>query len=269
MKPHLFLIHGWNMHSGIWGPLKDCLAARFELTVAELPGYDSCGQPNATTLTGEQQELPISELTRQMLDSIDEQAPPRALWCGWSLGATLAMAAACRPEAGPNQMEGLILLAPTPRFLKSNDWEFGMPSSSFDRLTRITLKRYSTGLNAFLKLQLAGTDGESMMTQLERLLAGKRPSDQALMEGQRILCELDLREKLAAIRLPTLVVAASQDDVVPPSASRWVSDQIEDSDWAELGEGHAFPITDAPELARLISNRFSPNAGPAEGGHGI
>ena len=139
VRPKLFLIHGWNMPPLIWNPLVEKLRQHFDVHVATLPGYrqtiEDVGEPRDQQMSVE-----------NALSSLLEQAPERSHWCGWSLGATLAMQAAI---AEPGRISKLTLISPTARFFQTDDWPHGASVSVFDRLLQITLKKYPSWIETF------------------------------------------------------------------------------------------------------------------------
>ena len=50
--PPLVLLHGWAMHSEMWGPLLPRLARRFRVHAVDLPGHGLSVPPPAFTLDG-------------------------------------------------------------------------------------------------------------------------------------------------------------------------------------------------------------------------
>jgi len=58
------------------------------------------------------------EANGDTLHQLLAQAPGKSHWCGWSLGATLAMQAAL---VAPERISQLTLISPTARFFKTDD----------------------------------------------------------------------------------------------------------------------------------------------------
>ena len=48
--PPLVLLHGWAMHSGLWGSVPQQLAQRFRVHAVDLPGHGA-SEPPAALLT--------------------------------------------------------------------------------------------------------------------------------------------------------------------------------------------------------------------------
>ena len=170
VKPKLFLIHGWNMPPLVWHPLLEHLREHFEVQIATLPGYEHTTERSKTE----------EERGGDSLAELFKQAPERSHWCGWSLGATLAMQAAIE---APERISKLTLISPTARFFRTDDWPQGISASVFDQLLRITLKKYSVGLKRFLQMQLPNDDQLDLRNRLAESISENRPSDFALQSG--------------------------------------------------------------------------------------
>ena len=238
VRPKLFLIHGWNMPPLVWNRLLERLRDRFDVEVATLPGYEQ---------SIERRGEPCTDLLANLID----RAPQRSHWCGWSLGATLAMQAAIR---APERISKLTLISPTPRFLQTDDWPHGISTPVFDQLLRITKKKYAVGLKRFLQLQFPNDDQTDLRNELEASISANPPSEFALQSGYEILSETDLRSQLVEIKTPTQVIAARLDNVISPLASRWCADQILNATFQTLGNCHCLPATQPAELATSMAD---------------
>ena len=251
MRPKLFLIHGWNMPPLVWDALAEKLRGEFDVQLATLPGYEHAQQPN--------------DPPERSLDSLTEllaQAPERSHWCGWSLGATLAMQAAIK---SPERISKLTLISPTARFFETEGWPQGISESVFDRLLRVTLKKYAAGLNSFLRMQLPSEDHHEVRQQLVDKVNDCRPTDVALKSGYQTLSVADLRGQLGEICIPTQIIAADSDEVISPAASQLCADQIPNAIFKTIGHCHCLPVTQPTQLANLLSD-FENSPPPASGG---
>jgi len=83
--PDLVLLHGWAMHSGIWGSVRDSLAQRFRLHLVDLPGHGLSPMCEPGTL---------EHLTGIVADIL----PENCMLGGWSLGGKWGFIAAIASE---------------------------------------------------------------------------------------------------------------------------------------------------------------------------
>lgn len=66
-------------------------------------------------------------------------------------------------------------------------------------------------------------------------------------------CDLDLSAQLPSIRIPTLILAGTEDPLCPPALGRWLAASLPNA-WLALIEGgmHGFASSHAEQVASLI-----------------
>lgn len=210
--PHLALIHGWGMHGGVWGGVRDALARRFRLHLVDLPGY---GRSSALEPYG------LDGLARAVAAAL----PEKAAVCGWSLGGQVALEMAL---LFPDQVERLVLVAATPCFTAREDWPWAVRREVLLEFAAALETDYEGTLKRFLALQARGDEEARavLKTLREALFANGRPGAEVLRAGLKILLESDLRSRVAAVRAPTLLLHGERDLLTPPGAARWLVEQI-------------------------------------------
>jgi len=207
--PALVLLHGWGLHSGIWATLAPELARNFSVTCVDLPGHGR-SPPLAAT--------PASGALDAWTGAVAAAVPPGAAWLGWSLGGQVALNAAL---AG-HDIRRLVLVATTPRFLASPGWPCGMDPAVLASFADGLAGDHRRTLRKFLALQLRGDrHAASLLQTLSAVLEAGGEADTATLEtGLAILAGTDLRERLARIPQPALVVSGERDTLAPPEAGR-------------------------------------------------
>lgn len=202
--PALVLIHGWALHGGVFAPLVERLSAQFELHLVDLPGHGN-SRDDATPL-----RLPF------VVSAIAGATPP-AVWCGWSLGGLFALhAAATRP-----QVQGLVMLASSPRFVRDDSWPHAVPAPVFAQFARDLADDFPATVDRFLALDLMNTDPAraDLRGLRQHLLDAGAPDPRVLEEGARLLQSADLRAVLPSLRTPSLWLPGHRDRLVPPAAA--------------------------------------------------
>lgn len=204
--PDLVLLHGWGLHSGIWAPLLPALRQRHRVICIDLPGH---GASPAT---------PGGFELKQAAEAAAELAPPGAAWLGWSLGGQVAMAAALSGV----DMERLVLVATTPRFVSAPAWPCAMAPATFAGFSAALAKDHRRTVRDFLTLQLRGDRHAATLLRTLRGVLAERPEPDpaALRAGLDILAATDLRDRLPAIGQRVLVVAGGRDRLTPAEAGR-------------------------------------------------
>lgn len=197
--PHLVLLHGWGMHSGVWKNFLPLLAPHFQVTVIDLPGF---GRTAANISPAD------------FLHALPALVPQPAIWLGWSLGGLLALEMA---GLYPQRLQALCLLAATPCFVQREDWLTAMPASVFDRFCEVLQQYPQATLERFLALQCKGSVSmKADIRFLQAVLAEeKMPSDKTLGEGLQQLACLDHRDALRRLAMPVQVILGEKDSLIP------------------------------------------------------
>lgn len=211
----LILLHGWGMHGGVWEAVQSELARSFRVHVVDLPGlgYSSTCAP----------------YTLENIASLLAEAFPQQVYvCGWSLGGQVAMRWAL---AFPSQVKRLVLVGATPRFVSSDDWDYGVADEVFQQFAQQVAQDYRGTLMRFLSLQAhGGTSSREQAKQLrEHFFARGEPAPDVLQAGLRILLETDLRNVVSGLEQPVLLVHGGRDTLAPSAAATWMAETVPDA----------------------------------------
>jgi pimeloyl-[acyl-carrier protein] methyl ester esterase len=237
--PDLVLLHGWGMTAAVWRSLSAELAPDFRVHAVEMPGYGRGAAVSCVSLS-------------DLVETLAAEMPQRATVCGWSLGGQLAMAWA---QARPAQVERLILLSTTPRFVCGPRWTSGMAADDFEDFARDVAVSPPRALLRFLALQ-AGGDGAArdVLRQLrETATGGGEPGAQALAAGLQLLRDVDLRGELPQIAQPVLVMHGVNDALIPHSAGEYLARTLPHADIVSMpAAAHAAFVTREMLVAKTI-----------------
>lgn len=182
----------------------------------------------------------ISEALARLVRSLDDGP---VVLVGHSMGGFVAQETYVRH---PELVKGLVLT-----FTSAS---FGGAGSDFARrFIAARLGPLDAGKTmAEVAAQLIPTMGSNSELAV-RIMAGIAP--ETYRKAVRMLATFDRRAELAAIRVPTLLIAGSEDNVAPASVMARMAQQIPDAEFVVLeGCGHLGPM-DRPEAfnAALLS----------------
>ena len=244
------LIHGWGMHGGVWSDVRDALAERYRVHVVDLPGMGWSKACSPYDL-------------KQVAEIVASELPERATVFGWSLGGQVAMRLALDY---PQQVEKLVLIGATPRFVNGADWQSGVAAEVFNLFASQVAADYHDTMTRFLGLQAFG--GESsrvLMRELrERFFARPVPDSGVLQDALRILLDTDLRNELPALRQPTLLIHGNRDTLAPVAAAHWMAAHLPHARLRVIeGASHApflsHPTTFLSEAMQFLSSASAGN----------
>lgn len=201
--------------------------------------------------TPDRDDLQVADFSAQVAALIEQQTEPdeEITVVGYSLGAVIAAQLAA--ELG-ERISRLILLAgwaktSSVQQLRNHVWQTLFEERSQALAHFINYCLYS---DQYLSLR-----NEQQVLDLARFVT---PSKDAAK--QRILnCRIDITEKLNQISAETLVVACTQDRMIPYAQGKLLFAGITNSRYSEIQSGHALYIEAPAEVVRLI-NLFSQHA---------
>lgn len=235
MRPALLLLHGWGTHHRVWDELAQPLGANLNVMAPDFPGYGA---------------VPCS--IEHTVDQLAAAAPAQCMVAGWSLGGQLALVWARRY---PQQVQRLMLIAATPRFVSGPDWPRGMAPEVFGEFSQSLQCDSIAALRRFLLLQTQGdVQARRVARQLEAALSLQAlPDSSVLMETLRWLQTTDLRAILPEITQPTLVIHGDRDRIAAPAAGEYLAAQLPQARLAMIaGAAHAPFISEPKAMCKLM-----------------
>jgi pimeloyl-[acyl-carrier protein] methyl ester esterase len=233
----LVLLHGFALHSGIWGDWLAELAPLVEPRAIDLPGHG-----------GSSWDARIGDLAG-LARAVSGEIPPGAVVLGWSLGGMVALELARQRIA---DIRGLVLIATTPRFVAGADWPHGVEPRVLEAFAHGVRNDYERTVQDFLALQVLGaTDPRTTLRALrDRVRSRPAPDPSALDVGLDILRRADLRPALEGIRLDALVITGQRDRLVHPRAGAILAAALPRARVRRIeGSGHA-PFLSHPAVVR-------------------
>ena len=201
--PDLVLLHGWAMHSGIWGGLLDELASRFRVSLVDLPGH------------GVNRNVPLSEDLSVVAEQILFMVPP-AIWIGWSLGGLVTLAAALRQ---PHKVQKAVLVAASPCFSKQPNWDCGVDD--------VSQKAFADGLESecdetlkqfWLQCFGAAWVDESLRRLGKSSATDNAPAKTVMQAGLQLLYGNNLLGDLGECEVPILFLGGTRDRTIKPES---------------------------------------------------
>lgn len=208
----LVMLHGWGMHSGVWLPLIKKLSAQYMLYLVDLPGMGN--------------SRPIEPYHLHALaDEVAQVIPGVSDVLGWSLGGLVAQRIALNQ---PDRIRRLVLVGSTPCFVDKDGWDAGIEPTNFETFAENVNSDYKATILQFLTLQcMKADDARSTLKQLRASFESRpTPTQTTLQRALQILLDTDLRDEIANIRKPTLLIHGDRDTLAPVQAAHWMMQQL-------------------------------------------
>ena len=241
---NVVLLHGWGMHSGLWGKFNEQLSNNCKTHAIDLPGFGYSKDIK--------NEFTLDALTEVVEEYINNLTSPVSL-IGWSLGGLIALNLLKRKNIA---LEKIVFIATTPSFTKKQGWNTAMEQSVFNDFSNNLKDDYKKTLKRFLSLQTRGSDlaREDLRELNNKLMERGEPNTKALENGLKILSKTDLRSECKN-KIPTMIVLGEKDTLVPLSVKSEFEKMFPNLEQLILEKtGHA-PFISNPELcAEKIKN---------------
>jgi pimeloyl-[acyl-carrier protein] methyl ester esterase len=250
----LVMIHGWGMNSGVWESIRSALESEYAMVWIDLPGY------------GVNSEV-IANSMDDIVDLIAPHITDSAHILGWSLGGLVAQALVESIYINTSKkLKSLTLVASSPKFSQSNDWDYGLSHDILDNFSKNLQDDVESTLKRFVALQFMGIKGAK---ELQRALIGKllaslncktsknrgggsiktlkKPHYQALTLGLEILKYADYRKP--SHKVPQHWILAGRDRLISPTVINDLK-SLRPNDQITLLEnaGHAPFMTDPKDF---------------------
>lgn len=240
--PILFL-HGWMMSRKVWH-YQQPLAAKFRIITMDLSGH---GESVAA-------DFSYNVCLANMAELLDHLEIKSAVIVGWSMGAQIAVKAA---NLFKGRISGLILVAATPRFCSASDYPHGLAHTEA-RGMAIRIKRdYRGTAGHFFKEMFSAAETASInLRDIAAKTVSSLPPINITLSALQELTAVDLRQILADISQPVLLIHGADDKICLPGAAKFMAEQLPLATVRIVtSSGHA-PFLSNPEMFNAALTGF-------------
>jgi len=222
----LFL-HGAGGSSQHWAPLVAHLADCVCALLVDLPSLGRSGGRVPDTVAA------AAGFIERLLSQL--RVTPPIVCVGHSLGGLVAQRFAL---GEPAWVAGLVLIATAPRVRPHPDFVRAAVTGDFD-------------LEA-----LRASFGRGTPREVQDLVLGELPKTRLPEGATSFMDDLDLREEVSSLSVPTLIVTGDDDVIISPRHSRWLHQKIDGSSLLVVPGGGHYVQVEQPERVALALNQF-------------
>jgi pimeloyl-ACP methyl ester carboxylesterase len=233
----LVLVHGAGGSADLWRPQLDGLADLGQVVAPDLPGHGPLGGPGKPSISG---------YAEWLNGFLAERGGGPVVLVGHSMGGAVAQSLAL---ARPERLTGLVLIATGARL------------RVLPRIVDLLRQRPREGQSLIQDLSFGPGAPRDCTDLVDRVL---RESAPLVTLGDYLACDrFDVRDRLAGIRAPTLVVTGTEDRLTPPKFGRFIAETIPGARLVEIpGAGH-FPQLEQPAAVVAAIREFLARLRPA------
>ena len=176
---------------------------------------------------GKSEEIEDYSLTN-IVDQLYIKLPMKISIMGWSLGGIIALR---YYEKYPKNVTRLFLVASTPCFINTKNWNLGVEESLLNKFYDQLVVSWSKTLSQFFMLQLIGSNNRREVMKLlnEAFITKTPPKIKSLKSALEILKKTDLTKTISNIKVPTVIIAGDCDRLTPIGASIFMQSKIKNS----------------------------------------
>lgn len=236
--PAVLMVHGFPLDRTMWKSVSSTLTGWRRI----IPDLRGCGLTEVP-----ESGYSIATYADDMVALLDTLHVDRAVVCGHSMGGYIAFDLL---ERYPDRVRGLILVS-----TRATADDADGKARRDAMITRV--RRDGTGFLAkeMTEKLLAPTSLQTMpdvVTQVRGVIANSQP-DGVVGALSAMRDRNDVRSTLANIAVPTLVVAGSDDQLIPLPVTKFMADAIPDAHFSVIpAAGHMAPTEQPVNTSRVI-----------------
>lgn len=246
-KPAVVLAHGFGCDQNMWrftvpALLQDHRVVLFDYVGAGRSDLAAFDEQRYSSLDGYAQD--VVEICTA-LDLKD------AIFVGHSVSAMIGVLAA---RTAPGRIAALVMVTPSPCYLDDGDYRGGFAAADIDELLSSLESNY-LGWSAAMAPVIMGTpDRPELGEELTNSFCATDPAMARVFARTTFLS--DSRADLATVRVPTLILEATEDVIAPRAVGAYVHDTIDGSTLVTLDATGHCPHLSAPDATNQAITDF-------------
>jgi 3-oxoadipate enol-lactonase len=235
--PVLVLSNSLGATFSMWDPQMTALGNQFRIL-----RYDTRGHGQSSVTPG---PYTLEQLARDVLGLLDQLKLDRVHFCGLSMGGQTGMWLALH---APGRLHKLVLCNTAAKIGSAETWK-----PRVEAIQKGGMKAVSTAvMERWFSPKFRTTFPDVVAST--KLMFESANSDGYIANCAAIR-EYDAREAIAAIHVPTLVIAGTSDAATTPAEGRYLADRIAGARYVELNAAHLSNLED-PEHFTTEVNTF-------------
>jgi sigma-B regulation protein RsbQ len=242
--PPIVFAHGFGCDQAMWRHVAPTFERDHRVVVFDHVG---AGGSDVTHYSADRYAS-LDAYAEDVLDLLDELDLSDVVFVGHSVSAMIGVLAANR---APARFKSLILVSPSPRYVDDVGYAGGFTRDDIDGLLE-TMETDYLGWSSVMAPTIMGRDDDPELG--EELRESFCRTDPAIArQFARVTFLSDNRADLPGVRVPTLILQASEDAIAGEAVGAYVHRHIADSRLVQLdARGHCPNVSAPDETAAAI-----------------
>jgi sigma-B regulation protein RsbQ len=234
--PAMVFAHGFGCGQEMWRHVAPEFAEDHRVVLFDLPGSGSSDLSGFDPAAYDD----LDAYARDIVELLRELELADVVFVGHSVSTMIGVLVHL---AAPELVSRLVLVTPSARYLDDDGYQGGFSPSDIDDLLNL-MSHNHLGWQDPLAGMVSGGIPE-VTDELVDSFCRTRPD--IARQFAEVTFRGDNRRDLPHVTVPTLVVAASEDSIAPPSATHFVREAIPDADLVVVDTRGHCPHLSAPE----------------------
>ena len=241
-KKSLVLIHGWGGSPSVWQNVVPYFQQYYQVHNILLPGLSA--------------QTPSWKNLDDYVLAVASQIPKNSIVVGWSLGGMIATRIAVQH---PEKIQRLITLACNATFVERKDWPYAMGEKTFSEFFHGFEQYPDKTLARFIALQSMGDAQRKLVSSKLKKFLPEQIDYREWLRALAILRDMDNRDLIDDIGIPTLMVFGSHDTLVPCDVAEHINKNKNITAQVIKNCGHAIHISNEEQFISLVQEWLAKN----------
>ncbi len=237
--PVLMFSNSLGTEFSMWDAQMPELQRRFQIL-----RYDTRGHGKSSVTPG---DYTVEQLGLDVLGLLDSLRLDRVHFCGLSMGGSIGIWLGIH---APHRLHRLILCNTAARIGTKEVWNARIATVRKDGMKSVA----AAVVERWFTPEFRASSREEVV-RTQQMLENSPP------HGYAACCaavrDMDERERVARIKVPTLVIYGGRDPVIPIADAHFLADQIAESKKVELDAAHLSNVERASAFTEAVSNFLS------------
>ncbi|MFG2682090.1 alpha/beta fold hydrolase [Streptomyces sp. NPDC048392] len=241
------LAHGFGCDQNMWRLTVPALADDYRVVLFD---YVGSGRSDLSAFT-EDRYASLDGYAQDVVDVCEALDLREAVFVGHSVSAMIGVLAA---GMAPERIGGLVMVAPSPRYIDEEGYRGGFSAEDIDELLASLDSNYLGWSAAMAPVIMGNAERPELGEELTNSFCATDPDMARVFARTTFLS--DSRNDLKGVKVPTLILECTQDVIAPREVGAFVHQAIAGSTLVTLDATGHCPHLSAPEATNEAITAF-------------